>query len=411
MTTSYPIRPIVEDEWQSLLDQLDLAFHDPHHRPEDGEVLRQVLEFDRTLVAFDGTLPAGTAGALTMELTVPGALAPAAGVTIVTVRPTHRRRGLLTALMTRQLDDLHENGEAIAILWASESGIYGRYGYGPAAERAMIDVARHEAGLVADAPDSSHLRVELTDPAEARKELAAIYDELRPTRPGYISRNEGSWADTLHDPEHLRSGATATRAVLVRDDDRLLGSALYAVAHSGDDPTSRPTVQLHELHAEDPAAYTALWRFVSTVDLTSRVKSKNMPVDAPLFRLLADPRRANIRRADSLWVRLVRVGEAMAQRRYAAPVDLVIDLADVRCPWNAGTWRLSGDETGATCERTSDPADVRLDTGTLASAYLGDSTLTAYVTTGRAQELRPGALRRLSTAMSWDPRPWTIHNF
>ncbi|MQA81145.1 MAG: GNAT family N-acetyltransferase [Streptosporangiales bacterium] len=408
MTTSYPIRPIVEDEWSGLFSQLGLAFHDTHHRPEDAAVLREVLELHRTLVAFDGTLQVGTAGALTMELTVPGAMAPAAGITIVTVRPTHRRRGLLNALMTRQLDDLHESGEAIAMLWASESAIYRRYGYATAVERAMIDVARHTSGLVADAPDSSHLRLELADPAEARKELAVVYDELRPTRPGYISRNDGGWADTLHDPEHLREGATVTRAVFAYDGDRLLGSALYSVSPSGDGPAS---VRLRELHADDPAAYAALWRFVSTVDLTGRVTAANVPVDAPLFRLLADPRRANIQRADSLWVRLVRTGEAMAQRRYAAPVDLVLDLVDDRCPWNAGTWRLSGDETGATCERTTDPADVRLDTGTLASAYLGDSTLTAYLTTGRAEELRPGALRRLSTAMSWDPRPWTIHSF
>lgn len=407
MTTSYPIRPIVEDEWPGLFAQLGLAFHDSHLRSEDAAVLREVLELDRTLVAFDGTVQVGTAGALTMELTVPGAMAPAAGITIVTVRPTHRRRGLLTALMTRQLNDLAENGEAIAMLWASESVIYRRYGYAVAAERAGIDVPRHRSGLVADAPDSSHLRLELADPAEARKELATIYDELRPTRPGYISRNDGGWADTLHDPEHLRSGATATRAVFAYDGDRLLGSALYSVSPSGD--TS--AVQLRELHAADPAAYAALWRFVSGVDLTERVTAKSIPVDAPLLRLLADPRRADVRRSDALWVRLVRLGEAMAQRRYAAPVDLVLDVTDDRCPWNAGTWRLTGDETGATCERSSDPADVRLDTTTLASAYLGDSTLTAYTTTGRAQELRPGALRHLSTAMSWDPRPWTIHSF
>jgi predicted acetyltransferase len=408
--SSLPIRPIVPDEWDALGRLLDLAFLETH-RPEEWEQFRSVVEIDRTLCAFDGERIVSSSGAYTMELTVPGAVVPAAGVTIVTVHPAYRRRGLLSGMMDRQLGDLRDHGEAVAMLWASESRIYGRYGYAVGAHSAAVDIGRAESALVPDAPDASHLDLELVDPNEARKELASVYDLMRPTRPGYISRNEGQWFDTLFDPEQRRSGATARQALLARDGDRFTGYALYRAKPDWDAGGPKGQVTLDELQAVDAATYVACWRYLSELDLTARVSARNMPVDAPLFYLLADSRRARVQRGDALWVRLVRVGEALAQRRYAAPVDLVLDVTDARCPWNAGRWRLSGDDTGASCEPTSDAADVRVDTTTLASAYLGDGALAAYAVTGRASETTPGALRRLAAAMSWDPKPWCVHNF
>lgn len=406
----FPIRPFTEAEWPQVNQLLNLAFLD-EPRQEDADVFLQALELDRTLVAFDGDQPVGSAGAFTFELTAPGAVVPAAGVTIVVVHPTYRRRGLLSALMDRQLGDLAESGEAVAVLWASEATIYGRYGYAVASQRATLDIGRAEAGLVADAPDGRELNLQLAQPQDVRQELAQVYAAMTPTRPGYIARNETQWADTLHDPEHGRNGALATQALLVRDGDDLRGYALYRVKPSDDGLVSTSTVHVSELQAMDAAAYAACWRFLSSIDLTARITAGKLPVDAPLFHLLADSRRARVGRADGLWARLVRLGDAMAQRRYAAPVDLVLDVVDDRCPWNTGSWRLSGDENGASCERTTNSPDVRVDTRALASAYLGDSTLTAYLTTGRAEEHTPGALRRLSTAMSWDPRPWGPHSF
>ncbi|MBO0829794.1 MAG: GNAT family N-acetyltransferase [Streptosporangiales bacterium] len=408
--SSLPIRPIVDDEWSALGRLLDLAFHETH-RPDEWEQFRAVAELDRTLCAFDGDRIVSSSGAYTMELTVPGAIVPAAGVTIVTVHPAYRRRGLLNAMMDRQLADLRDHGEAVAMLWASEARIYGRYGYAVACEQAAVDVARTEAGLVPDAPDTGRLDLELADPTEARDELAAVYDRMRPTRPGYVSRDDGQWFDALFDPEQRRGGSTPLQALLVRDGGTATGYALYRVKPEWDPAGPNGQLELRELQATDAAAYVACWRFLSGLDLTARVSARKMPVDAPLLYLLADHRRARVQRTDALWVRLVRVGEALAQRRYAAPVDLVLDVADGRCPWNAGRWRLAGDETGATCEPTGEAADVRVDTTVLASAYLGDGALAAYAVAGRASESTPGALRRLAAAMSWDPKPWCVHSF
>src|SRR5687767_9859728 len=95
-----------------------------------------VAELDRSLALFDGDRVAATAGIYSLEMSVPGAVVPTAGITWVTVSPTHRRQGVLTAIMRRQLDELHEQErEPVAALWAAESSIYGRFGYAPATWR------------------------------------------------------------------------------------------------------------------------------------------------------------------------------------------------------------------------------------------------------------------------------------
>ncbi|MGH3095901.1 MAG: GNAT family N-acetyltransferase [Streptosporangiales bacterium] len=411
MTQSpYPIRPIAADELDHLAPLLDLAFHETH-RPEEFQLFWKALELDRSLAAFDGDRMISSAAAFSLSMTLPGTTAPVAGVTIVVVHPAYRRQGVLSSVMGRQLADLRDGGEAVAALWASESAIYGRFGYAIACQRAMINVRRGEGALVPDAPSSTGIRLDLATPDDALPAMRKVYEETGATRPGHVARTDAFWADSLYDPEHRREGATPLQALLAYGDGDVRGYALYKVSPSHDGTVNTSTVRLEELHASDPAAYVACWKYLASLDLTSEVVCRHMPVDAPLFSLLADPRRARVQVGDALWVRLVRVGEALAQRCYAAPVDLVLDITDNRCGWNAGRWRLSGDESGATCERTTDAPDLRVDTTVLAAGYLGGTALGAYGVSGRAVEERPGALRRLSTAMSWDPRPYCVHQF
>jgi predicted acetyltransferase len=108
----------------------------------------------------------------------------------------------------------------------------------------------------------------------------------------------------------------------------------------------------------------------------------------------------------NLWVRLVDVGAALEARAYAAPLDVVLDVADRFCPWNAGRWRLEADETGARCARTSAPADLALDVADLGAAYLGGPSLEALAAIGRGRELRPGALRAASGALRGAREPY-----
>jgi predicted acetyltransferase len=410
------LRPFSREEFDAASGVVELAFFFSGH-PEDREVFAAGLEFDRSLGAFvdvpgaAGDRIVGTAAAYTFELTVPGSTTPAAGVTVVTVHPTHRRRGVLSAMMDRQLADLHERGEPIAVLRASEAGIYGRFGYAMASRELHLDFTRPAALFVPDAPRADGLVVELDEPGSVRAELAGVYDALRPSRPGFIGRRETAWAELLHDPEHRRGGAGAARALLVRDGAGPRGYALYTVQQRWSDGLPTGHVDVREMIATDTAAALALWRHVLDLDLTATAGAGGRPVDDPLLQLLADPRRARARVKDGLWLRLVRVGEALAARRYAAPVDLVLDVTDARCPWNARRWRLSGDADGATCEPSTERADVRIDTTALAAGYLGDPVLGGYLGTGRIGDERPGAVRQLATALGWTPGPWCPHHF
>jgi predicted acetyltransferase len=411
VTDSIELRPFTRDEFAVATELVELAFM-LQGRPEDREVFAAVLEFERSLGAFAGARMVGTAAAHSFELTVPGGTAPAGGVTIVTVHPAYRRRGILSSMMDRQLADLREGGEAIAVLRASEASIYSRFGYATASRELSLDLDRWAATLVPDAPTDKALSLDLADPAHVRDELAAVYDAVRAGTPGFIGRSGPAWADVLHDPDHRRGGATALRAALVGDGTTTSGYATYRVREKWDDnglPTG--SVIVEELVASTPAAAAALWRHVLDIDLTARISLGTRPVDEPLLRLLANPRRARAQVFDSLWLRLVRLGEALAARRYAAPVDLVLEVTDTRCPWNAGRWRLAGDESGATCTRSRDPADLRLDTTALAGAYLGDPVLAGRAAAGLIDERRPGALRRLATSMGWSPGPWCPHHF
>ena len=414
MSEPYPIRAISEDEFPAYHAVSDQAFHST--RPPDESMRRELLTFeaDRSLAAFDGTEVVGVAGAYSFELTIPGGTARAAGVTSVSVLPSHRRRGILSSLMRRQLDDVHGRGEAVAVLFASEAGIYRRFGYGPGSQTAEFTIGRGEGALVADAPADPAVRLRITDPLAVRGEVAKVYDTVLPTRPGLFARDSRWWDDLLDDPEYRRRGSTALRCVLAEDGTGPRGYALVRARPAWHDGLPDAAIEVQELMAADPAATAALWTDLLTRDLTSKLTADLRPADDPLLHLLADPRRARARVSDGLWVRLTDVGAALCQRRYAAPVDVVIDVTDEFCPWNAGRWRLAVPPASAqplaglsgTCERTQAPAGVALPGYALGAAYLGGTRLAPLAEAGLVRELRPGSLAALSAALSWDPGPW-----
>ena len=402
----YPIRPLTEDDWPRLV-ALDQEAFNMTYSPEAVEVFRRIHEFDRGLAAFDGDLLVGSVSAYSLTMTVPGGPIPVAGVTWVSVLGSHRRRGVLRSLMLRQLDDLHERGDAVAALYASEAAIYGRFGYGRAADALSFRIPTHRSAFRPDAPADPRLRLRIARPAEVQPELEKVYNEIVTTRPGLYARSAGLWGKVLRDGEEARGGMGPLRCVLVEDDGGPRGYALFRVKPGfteWDVPDGE--VHLRELFAVDPAAYAAVWRAVLDRDLCARVVAASRPVDDPIAHLLVEPRVLTSGVHDDLWVRLVDVGKALTARRYAAPVDVVIEVRDPVCPWNEGRWRLAADASGATCERTTAPADVELPVDALGAGYLGGRPLTGYGAAGWAREHRPGALAALSVAMSWEPRPW-----
>ena len=340
---------------------------------------------------------------------LPGAPAPVAGVSWVSVLPSYRRRGILTRIMHRQLADIRDRGEALAALWASEAGIYGRYGYGRASWHDTFTILRGEGTLAADLPADAELRLRIAEPGQVRAELAKVYDTVLETRPGFFARNEAWWNRVLNDPEVKRKDASPLRCLLAEDDAGPRGYALYAGVGRWDDNLFLPDNQLdiRELVAADPPASAALWADLLSRDLVTTIRAAIRPVDDPLLFQLADPRRLRPVVTDGLWIRIIDLPTALSLRRYACPVDVVLDVRDSILEENAGQWRLRAGESGtAVCEPVDADPDLSLGITELGAAYLGGTRLGALAAAGRVTQHRTGALAHLSAAMSWDPAPW-----
>jgi predicted acetyltransferase len=411
----YPIRPVTPEEFDDFHRVAMHAFHGSPLTEAVREASLASLEFDRTLAAFDGRELVGTAGAYSHQLSVPGhRMLPAAGVAWVSVLPSHRRRGVLSSMMRRQLDDVHDRGEPLAVLWASESVIYPRYGYGRSMWHADFTLHRGEGALAASAPTGDRPRVRIMEPEAALPELAKVYDAVLPSRPGFIARNETWWRRAILDPAERRRGASPLHCLLAEDQSGPRGYALYSGEGRWDE-TSLPggVLSVREMLATDPAAGATLWADLLSRDLTSEFHLYKRPVDDPLLFQLADPRRARPRLKDALWTRITDVPAALAGRGYSAPVDVVIEVRDGLIPANAGRWHLAaaGVAAAASCVPTTAAADVALDVTELGAAYLGGTTVSSMAAAGLVTELRPGAVRELSAALSSDLAPWCLVNF
>jgi predicted acetyltransferase len=409
MTTD--VRVLAPEQWDLFYDRLERGFGGPREPAEERALWRRLSEVERSLAAWDGGELVGTAGAFSFRMTVPGGSAlPVAGVTMVSVQPTHRRRGVLTAMMRAQLDDIRGRGESVAVLTASEPPIYGRFGYGIASRQmhGSVDTARV---VFAAPPGTDRVRLRLAPAAAVREECEAVYARLVPGRPGMLARQPG-WDELLVlDPPANREGAGELLCVLAEADDGIRGYARYAVTPRWDHAGPDGVVGVRAAEALDPAAYAALWRYLAAIDLTATVTFRNRPADDPLVHLASDVRRCRLGWRDGLHLRLVDVGAALAARTYACPVDVVLDVEDTFCPWNSGRWRLTGDTKGASCARTTDPADLALPVRDLGAAYLGGPSLHALAGAGTVRELRTGALAEAATALRGGVEPWLPHGF
>ncbi|MGW1372752.1 GNAT family N-acetyltransferase [Streptomyces sp. NPDC002446] len=408
MTTE--LRVLRAAEWDVWADALDAAFGEVSS-PEELALRRELTEVERSLGVWDGEECIGTAGALSFRLTVPGgAQVPVAGVTMVSVQPTHRRRGVLRSMVRHQLADFHERGEPLAVLTASEPAIYGRFGYGPAAQdmRLTVDTVRLAAP---ELPGVDGVRLRLVDPVAALADCERVGARLAPTRPGILTRPPGWERVGVLDVPGNREGAGALQCVLAEVDGEVRGYVRYAVKPEWDAEGPCGTVLVRRMEALDPVVYAALWRYLFGIDLTSSVSVATRPVDDALLHLVEDQRRCGIGLRESLFVRPVEVGTALAARTYRTPVDVVLEVADPMCPWNEGRWRLSGDEKGASCAPTTNAADLALSVRELGSAYLGGYTLSSLAAAGRVHERRPGALGAASVAFGSDVAPWLPYGF
>jgi predicted acetyltransferase len=390
--------PITADEIPAFRDAVGSAFHNDtseHHL----ERMRSTLEPERTLVLRDGDRIVAATAIYTRRLSVPGGEVPVAGVTQVGVRPTHRRRGMLTALMRRQLADVHDAGdEALAALWASESVIYGRFGYGMASLAAELVVATREARLRSERAAD----VDLVLAPEAVDRMRPIHDAARAQRPGMLDRDGPWWAVRIDDPESDRDGAQALRAAVIDGS----AYALYAGKLKFEDGQAAGEANVREVVATTPEGYAGIWGFLLGLDLTRRLVYYLAPSDDPLPHMVTEARTVRLTLGDALWVRLVDLPLALRERTYSQPFEIVLEVADEVCPWNAGRWALRWDGETAICAPTALPPGLELSVAELGAAYLGGTTLDELARAGRVRELRTGTLAAATRAFRGDRAPW-----
>ena len=354
---------------------------------------------DRMHAAFEDGEIVGGAGAFTFDFTVPGGSLPCAGVTVVGVYPTHRRRGILRAMMRAQLDDARERGEPIAALWASEETIYGRFGYGLSSWAGEVAIARDRGAFAQPLERRGQVRFVTEDEAVAL--FPPVWEALRAQRPGVHSRGESWWRGRVLWTAPERA-ATPKRAVALDLDGSTQGYAVYRTTPEFEGGVSNATLEVVEAVGATPQATAEIWRFLLDVDWVGTIKAYLMPPDHPIFLLLANPRRARYRMGDALWVRVVDVGAALSGRAYAGDGSIVLEVLDAFCPWNEGRWKLEG----GVAERTGEEAELVLDASALGSAYLGAVSFAELRDGLRLEERVEGAVARADALFGWRPLPW-----
>ncbi|MEU9176148.1 GNAT family N-acetyltransferase [Streptomyces sp. NPDC048550] len=412
------IRSTTDKDLDVFVDTVHAAFgRFPETPIEGGGLWWSALEMDRCLLALtaDGR-PVGTAGAHSFELTLPGqTLVPAAGVTAVGVLPSHRRQGVLSAMMRHQLAELRARGEFLSVLLASEARIYGRFGYGPATYTQRLTVPRRQAALAlprargtTDAPatgsgtGSGTGSVEVLRRAECGEILEEVYDRYRREQPGALSRPHRWWA--------LRAGqppiSPAPRYVAVhRDADGVPdGYASYSIGEPD-------TLTVDETIATDDAVSTALTRFVLGHDLVSQVVFNHCSPDHPLRWQLADFRAGQVGRdTDWLWVRLLDIPRALTARAWFMDGELVLDVED---PFlgEHGRYLLTVRDGKADCAPTDREPDLSLDVRDLGSVYLGGTAPSTLVRAGHVRAHRPGAAALADSLFRAERSPHCLHWF
>src|SRR5436190_2408246 len=350
----FEVRPCRDqDEYGRAIYGIGQYFGGPPTE-EQLERFSRLIPTDRVHAAYEDGEIVGGAGAFPFELSVPGGGAlPCAGVTVVGVSPTHRRRGVLRTMMDAQLRDVHERGEPLAALWASEEAIYGRFGYGLAAWAGEIRIKREWGAYAQPLERRGHTR--LVAPEEARELFPPVWEAVMRERPG-LFRRAPAWWELRRTRMPDEEKANPKRFVVLELDESVQAYAVYRQFPAWENGVSTGRLEVSEALGATPQATGETWRFLLDVDLYATLEAALLPPDHPLFSLLATPRRAGYRMGDGIWVRLVDVGTALSGRAYAGDGSLVLEVHDAACPWNEGTWKL---EAGA-ASRTDDAAELAL---------------------------------------------------
>ncbi|MFE7115279.1 GNAT family N-acetyltransferase [Streptomyces sp. NPDC057654] len=398
---------IPEARIDRAIDHAGLVFHDTYDEDERAGH-RTFLRRCERVGAYDGEPLVGLLAAVPLQLSIPGGQLPCSGVTFVSVAPTHRRRGVLTGMLDELWRRCAAAGQPLAVLWASEAAIYGRFGFGPGTQLQTVEIDSSRPLDLRVTPDPRPLR--LVPAADAPAVIGPLYEATRGERAGRFARDVYWWSESVLPEKAEDEDDLGPPRVVVLGGDQPAGYAIYRVRDTGGDAPD--AVELIELEAETPAVAAALWKYLADIDLTAKVRAWARPADDVLPLIAGDRDQVRVvREAPALWVRLVDVTTALTARSWAAPVDLVLDLRDAALPANEGRFRLTTDAKTCTYERVTDPADLSLDVRELSACYLGGARLVHLLRAGLITEHTPGAARVLDDALHTEYLPFTTDEF
>jgi predicted acetyltransferase len=382
------------------------GFHS-NYVADEWKPMHKVVEPERSFgFQVDGRW-ISTCGAYTRTLTVPGGSVPVAAVTLVTVQPSYRRRGLLTEMMKHQLRDIHQRGnEPIALLWASEAAIYGRFGYGQAAPQVRL-TGRTKTTAFRPEVDLGAGSVGEVERDQAIPVIKRLHQALLADRVGALNRDDNWWDVRWHDPESERHGASAYRFALHYDHrGRPDGYVSFRVKTNWEESDSASEVIISELDAEAGPARAALWRFVLDLDLVRRFSTHGAPLDEPLRYLVHDLRSVRAELQDGTYARLVDVPRALQARRYLTDLDVIIEVEDPLLSHNNGSVRLQAGSGETSITRSRRRPDLIMNVRELSAIYLGGTPLAALARAGLVTERTKGAVQATAAAFAWSQPPF-----
>jgi predicted acetyltransferase len=398
-------RPVTEDEYPAFVRALIEGFSDDVPDDEFIELIKTTLPPERTLAAFEGDEIVGTFGGYDLDLTIPGGSLPMEGTTVVTVFPTHRRMGLMNEMMRRHLDNAAANGYAIAGLWASESRIYDRYGYGIASHADTVTMhgrdIRFRDGIDID-------RVRRISVADAHEVLPPVFERVLVETPGMFARSADWWkVEVLHDADWMKRGKTSKRIVIHDGSDGPDGYAIYRQkAGEGDDGHANGTVHIIEIMAATERAHASLWSYLTNVDGCPGLRRWNHKIDDPLAMKLIEPRRIKVEsRFDALWILILDVVAALEARSYEQDGAIRFTIANSFRRDVEGSYGLSIEDGVGECARIDGDTDIEVDLDVLGALYLGGGDAHAYAAADRIRG-DVEAVDRLGRLFRCAKQPW-----
>ena len=346
--------------------------------------------------AFDGNELVGTSSWVKFELTIPGGTTEFMGITDVTVAATHTRRGIMTEMMRRLLTKGRDAGQHIAGLWASESNIYGRFGYGVTGGGNIAKIDNRDSRFRAMPEIPSEVRY--ANIGEMRLVAPNVWGKAASVTPGMMLRFDAQW-DWMLDPQRAkRRRDRQSFYVTYSENGNSLGYAIYRIEHRDDRLHSNNLVRLDELIAANARAEAALWRFLLDIDLAGEVVHHHHPQKSNLLWLLADSRKLSLTPYDSVWLRILDPVAALSARSYSKPGEVTIKIVDDFCEWTEGVYLLRVDERGqAVCNLVDRPPDVTMPIASLGSIYMGAMMLADQARGGRITEHTPGSVAKIDT--------------